>query len=85
VGPAVFWELRHLAPGDRLTVTGADGVARRFRVSAVEAYPADAVPLERVFGAADEPRLNLVTCGGRYDPAAQDYEERLVVYSEAVD
>ena len=85
VGPAVFWELRHLAPGDRLTVLGADGVTRLFRVSAVEAYPADAVPLERVFGASGEPRLNLVTCAGRYDPAAQDYEERLVVYSEAVD
>ena len=85
VGPAVFWRLRELAPGDTLVVVTEDGDERRFRVTEVVSYPNASVPLERIFGPAASPRLNLITCDGTFIARDRNYDQRLVVYAEAIE
>ncbi|HEY8490300.1 MAG TPA: class F sortase [Dehalococcoidia bacterium] len=77
---ALFWDLAELRPGDAVTVAGAGGRSLTYVVERVEAYPYDAVPMERLF-ARDRPRLALVTCAGTFDRATGNYSHRLVVYA----
>lgn len=84
VGPAVFWRLRELRPGDALIVTSVDGREQRFVVTDLVSYSAANFPIGRVFGPADSPRLNLITCSGTFDARAREYDRRLVVYAEGV-
>ena len=84
-GPAVFAGLYLLEPGDEVSVTGQDGEILTFVVTEVEVVDADNAPLDRIFGPSDTPKLNLITCEGHFDPEEEDYDERLVVYTELVD
>lgn len=79
---ALFWDLGELRPGDEVTVAGAGGRSLTYVVERVEAYPYDAVPMERLF-ARDRPRLALVTCAGTFDRKTGNYSHRLVVYAVA--
>ncbi len=81
-GPAVFWELRALTPGDEILVVGDDGVERLFVVTALEVYPRQEAPLRRIFGPATGTGLNLITCDGVFDQQRQEYDQNLVVYAE---
>ena len=80
-GPAVFWRLKELQPGDEVIVTGDDGQERRFLVRAQETYRYDQVPIKQIFGRGQEIGLNLITCAGTFDRRTQNYEQRLVVYT----
>jgi sortase (surface protein transpeptidase) len=81
-GPAVFYHLEDLVPGDEIFTTTADGQEFRFVVTTLETYSADDAPLERIFGDATAPQLNLITCDGAFDRAVREYDKRLVVYAE---
>jgi sortase (surface protein transpeptidase) len=83
-GPAVFWRLGALVPGERVVVDDARGKSWRFAVTAVRAYPAAAAPLAAIFGPTDQPHLNLITCTGTWLVAAHQYDQRLVVYTTAI-
>jgi hypothetical protein len=76
---AVFWGLRNLHPGDRISVRGADGVSYVYTVEWNESFPTDAVPVERIVGGSYDSLLTLITCDGLYDRAHQAYLERRVV------
>ncbi|HEY9288799.1 MAG TPA: class F sortase [Candidatus Dormibacteraeota bacterium] len=78
--PAAFWLLGDLRAGDQIIVTTADGSDLRFLVTAVDRYPVGALPLLKVFGPSSQPHLNLITCAGRFNPAA-GYSQRLVAYT----
>ncbi|MEU2632910.1 MULTISPECIES: class F sortase [Kitasatospora] len=78
-GPAVFYSLGALHKGDTIEITRADRSIAEFTADAVEVYPKDAVPADRVFGAADQPQLRLVTCGGAYTKAT-GYQGTVIVY-----
>lgn len=80
-GPAVFFRLRELERGDEISVPRADGSAVRFVVNAVERYPKDDFPTERVYGATADPQLRLITCGGAFDRSARSYRDNVVVYA----
>lgn len=81
-GIAVFWHLSDLRPGDTVTVTAADNRRLVFSVTDVESYEPAAAPLDRIFGPADTPRLNLITCAGSWDATTHRYTRRLVVYTQ---
>jgi sortase (surface protein transpeptidase) len=83
-GPAVFYDLAALLPGDTVDVTRADGSLVRFRVDSVERYPKRAFPADAVYGDLDHPGLRLITCGGAFDHAARSYEDNVVVYASAI-
>lgn len=81
-GPAVFFWLRRLEPGDEVTVTRDDGTEAVFTVYAVREYDKHAFPTQRVYGpTGNRAELRLVTCGGRFE-RSDGYTDNLVVYAE---
>jgi len=82
-GPAVFYRLHQLRPGDRVRVVRADSRAVEFQVESLASYPKDRLPGEVVFGATTAPSLRLITCAGSFDRARSSYRENLVVSAMA--
>lgn len=81
-GPAVFYRLRHLEPGDRVHVRLSNGDTAHFAVARVATYANEKFPAQQVYaGSPRRPALNLVTCGGAYDPDAGGYQANVVVYT----
>lgn len=80
-GPAVFFRLRELQAGDRVTVTRSDGSVVLFDVDRVERYAKAEFPTEAVYGATEGPELRLLTCGGEFDKKTRSYEDNVVVYA----
>jgi sortase (surface protein transpeptidase) len=78
-GPAVFYRLRELRPGDEVTVGRADGSSVRFTVDGIAQYPKRAFPTEAVFGPSPDPILRLITCGGSFDRSQRSYRDNIVV------
>ncbi|RIV36577.1 class F sortase [Micromonospora radicis] len=81
IGPAVFFSLGALQPGDVITVSRADGQPANFQVDSVASYPKDAFPTEQVYGPSDRPGLRVVTCGGQFDEATGDYPDNVIVFA----
>lgn len=82
-GPAVFYRLRELVPGDEILVPRSDGGSSRFVVDRVEQYPKDAFPAQQVYGMTPGPELRLITCGGTFDRSVRSYVDNVVVYASA--
>lgn len=78
-GPAVFFELKLLKPGDTVTVNLSSGQHVVFSVMLVQQYPKDEFPTADVYGARPDPELRLITCGGGF--AAGHYLDNIVVYA----
>jgi Sortase domain len=80
-GPAVFYRLRDLRPGDQLEVLRADRTTVRFRVDRVELYPKSRFPTDDVYYPTGKPKLRLVTCGGSFDDAVHHYRSNVIVFA----
>jgi sortase (surface protein transpeptidase) len=83
-GPAVFYRLRELRPGDIVRVGLADGRILVFRVQRVKRYPKDKFPTEAVYFPTLNRELRLITCGGEFDYARRSYRDNIVVYATLV-
>jgi sortase (surface protein transpeptidase) len=83
-GPAVFFRLRDLQPGDAVAVGLADGVTAHFVVRQVAMYLKARFPTVQVYGPHGYSELQLVTCGGVFDPLAGSYLSNIVVYTNLV-
>ena len=81
-GPAVFFRLDELVPGDEVLVDRSDGTTARFLVTRVERHPKTAFPTDAVYGPTADAQLRLVTCGGDFDRSARSYEDNVVVFAE---
>jgi LPXTG-site transpeptidase (sortase) family protein len=79
-GPAVFYELHSLKPGDIVQVDRG-GQTVTFTVTNVEQYPKDAFPTDRVYALTPDPELRLITCGGSFDRTTRSYRDNIVVYA----
>ena len=80
-GPAVFYRLRELAPGDEITVVRGDGAPVTYRVDGVEQHPKNAFPTAAVYGPAPGAVLRVITCGGSFDRASGHYRDNTVVFA----
>lgn len=80
-GPGVFFNLRKLQPGDRITVEYDDGSVRAFVVEARTVYEKDDLPIDAIFSRSGSPVLTLVTCGGGFNSTQQSYDSNVVVYA----
>jgi hypothetical protein len=78
-GPAVFYRLRRLRPGDLAMVRSRDGRQLTFVVDSLAVYPKVAFPTTVVYGPTPLPTLRLVTCTGDFDWHAHTYLDNLVV------
>ena len=83
-GPAVFYRLRDLRPGDVVEVEIGDGTVARYAVDRTEQVAKDELPTFAVFGATADDVLRLVTCAGDFDRGARSYEDNLVVHATRI-
>jgi sortase (surface protein transpeptidase) len=79
-GPAVFFSLRTLVPGELVSVERG-GVWVDFRVTQVEEYPKDQFPTDQVYRPTPDPELRVITCGGDFDTVHKRYYDNVVVYA----
>jgi hypothetical protein len=80
-GPAVFFRLGALRPGDRVYVTLADGITAVFRVTGTREYLKSRFPARTIYGTTDFAALRLITCGGAFDYATHHYLSSTVVFA----
>lgn len=78
-GPAVFFRLRLLRPGELVYVRRADGSLAVFRVSVVREYAKSQFPTAAVYGPVPDAQLRLITCGGTFDQATGHYLSNVIV------
>lgn len=84
-GPAVFYRLPQLKPGDYVYVVDDVGVERTFIVRGIERYGLDNAPLERIFGSRNDGTfLNLITCDNQtaFNRRTAEYSGYVTVYTE---
>jgi hypothetical protein len=80
-GPAVFFRLGALRPGDLVNVRLADGITAVFRVTGVRQYLKARFPAETVYHATRFAALRLITCGGAFNDATGQYLSSTVVFA----
>ncbi|WP_329172399.1 class F sortase [Streptomyces sp. NBC_01477] len=80
-GPAAFYQVSSLRPGDPITIDRTDGSHVTFTVKALRQYDKDAFPDAEVYAPAGPPSLRLITCGGPYDHEHGGYRDNVVVYA----
>src|SRR3984885_11177710 len=78
IGPAVFYNLYRLRPGDPVYVD-AGGTRRRFHVTSVREMPKPSFPVNQVFGSTKRHILWLITCGGAFDNETRHYLDNIIV------
>ena len=83
-GPAVFWRLRELVPGDTFEIDRADGTTVKFRVDDVKKVPQDSFPTEEVYGNIDYAGIRLITCTGTWNRYLRRYSDNLIIYGSLV-
>jgi hypothetical protein len=80
-GPAVFYRLRELRPGDHIDITRADGSSVRFVVRRTASYDKQRFPTDAVYYPTLTSTLQLVTCGGQFDTATGHYRSNIIVFA----
>jgi hypothetical protein len=83
-GPAAFFYLDKLRLGNRVYVTLANGKHLVFAVIGERMYMKTNFPDALVYGARNYPALQLVTCGGIFDPATGHYLSNIVVFTALI-
>ena len=83
-GPAVFYRLHLLRPGELVYVRRADRSLAVFKVYAVRKFAKTLFPTARVYGPTVDPELHLITCGGAFDRATGSYLTNVVVFTSQV-
>ncbi len=77
--PGAFFNLAELRVGDPIEVELSDGSVLRYRVTGNTEYDKTDLPFEDVFRKEGSEVLQLITCGGTFDPNARSYEANIVV------
>jgi sortase (surface protein transpeptidase) len=60
-------------------VTGANGLVYRYKVQWVKQVDVAGADVANLVGETKQPSLTLITCGGEWDGAAQEYNQRTVL------
>jgi sortase A len=77
-GPAVFWRLSDVRPGDVVDVVSARGGRARYRVTRTTSYPVASIPMATILAPAWQDEITIMTCAGAFDLTG-GYDHRLVV------
>ncbi len=83
-GPAVFYRLKKLRPGDVVVVKRADGRTARFAVLRSKEVSKSSFPTKEVYGPVAYPGLRLITCGGAFDEATGHYVDNVIVFARLI-
>jgi sortase (surface protein transpeptidase) len=82
VGPSVFYNVRSLAEGDEITLTGEDGATFTYAVQTNDTYGVQDLiggKLAEVVSPTESAVLTMLTCGGEFDYVNGEYLSRTVV------
>lgn len=81
----IFQHLDTLKAGDEFSVTRGDDKVLKYQTVSVKTVPLDDVSAI-LFNQDDsiESQLNLVTCGGKYDPKIKQFDHRVVVIARLI-
>ncbi len=77
--PAVFYDLKDLKTNDEITIIDQYQQKYTYLVTEIKTYSTNDFPLNEIFAADDETRLNLITCAGKFNNENQNYSHRTVV------
>jgi hypothetical protein len=80
-GPAVMWNLSAVRPGAEVEVARLDGTTAVFTVDRLRAYAKAGFPAALVYGPSPDAELRIITCGGGYDRARQEYTGNVVLFA----
>ncbi|MFK0243859.1 class F sortase [Amycolatopsis azurea] len=80
----IFFRLKELAPGDKVSIARKDGTTAEFAVTKVERVAKDKFPTDAVYGDTTEPELRLITCGGVFDKASHNYLDNIIVFARLI-
>jgi sortase (surface protein transpeptidase) len=83
-GPAVFFRLREMSPGETVYVDRADGSTQEFTVTAVRQVAKSDFPTDDVYAPDLRSSLRLITCGGQFDHRAHNYLDNVIVFASPV-
>jgi LPXTG-site transpeptidase (sortase) family protein len=76
-GPAVFWNLSKLRPGDDVSIKLKDGTVLRYSVTVSYQIPVEQLDVHGLIAPTEAETLTLITCGGAY--ANNNYSHRVIV------
>ncbi len=78
--PGIFYHLDDLKTGDEFTVERGDGTLLNYQVKKVSAVSTeDAVNVLFSQDPSIKSQLNLITCGGVFNHALKEYEQRIII------
>lgn len=80
-GPAVFYHLRELQPGDAIFVKHAQGRVTKFFVDRVQQFDKNGFPTQAVYFPTLKPVLRLITCGGDFDQSSGHYRDNVIAFA----
>lgn len=81
-GPAVFWDLSKLQPGDLVTIRMQDGSEVSYEVEFNKHIDAAAAPWDEIVKATADESITLITCSGTF--SAGHYNNRQIVWGRRV-
>lgn len=81
----IFYNLKDLAKGDQVSVEMGSGKVLNYKVVSTKIIPADQFDiLEMLNPIEGKEGLNLITCGGSFDSAANKYPDRVLVFTKRI-
>jgi sortase (surface protein transpeptidase) len=80
-GPAVFWRLSAVQPGDPIEIDRQDGSRLTFSIRRTATFAVDSFPKSEVYGPTGGPELRLITCGGSYSVSRRQYLSNVVAFA----
>lgn len=83
-GPAIFYRLSELRPGQLIIINRADGQRITFKVDKVAEFDQQNFPTSEVYGNIDHAGLRLITCSGNYSVLSGRYSNNTVVFASQV-
>lgn len=83
-GPSVFYNLKKLKPGQRISIHRKDDSTAIFEINSVEHFGKSKLPVKRVYGDYSRPQLRLMTCGGTWLGSGKGYEDNYVVFASLI-
>jgi LPXTG-site transpeptidase (sortase) family protein len=85
-GPAVFYNIRSLVPGDIIEVRLEDGTVYSYSVVSINSVSANPTQeeLASIVGPSDTDIITLITCGGTFNYSTHEYDSRTIVRASRV-
>jgi hypothetical protein len=80
-GPAVFYHLAELQPGDPITIIRRDATQVTYLVQRSGRYPKSRFPTRAVYQPTRTSTLRLITCGGAFDKHSRHYTDNTIIYA----